>query len=356
MSFFESIVRSTGPDLWYRLNEANSAFTSTDHSGNGHDGTNITCVNSFGLVPSDTDAGRLFNGTNSRVIIPTSFTVPAGSPITVLFFFEVGISQVKKCSFFNIGGLDNPNRCQAHIWDDGHIYWDYGDLTTQGRITSPYTADVRHFVALTSTGAGNTAKTIWVDGSPSNTSATSTGPVTALSGGDVGAWLPPLGPGFYKGHGDEFIVWKRQLTAAEIHKIYQAAIRSLALSDSNVGFDVVHLLEDDNILSFADGNIGHDNFNFGGEIELFGDKNTGLETLCIRIAKKLGFSDSNIGHDAFGRVTRWDDPGDGSTLGGGTGYIVQPSTYPLTIAQSGKGQESVRVVKNGILVVEGGCH
>jgi hypothetical protein len=96
---------------------------------------------------------------------------------------------------------------------DKNIYWDYGTYTVNnGRVYTSYAAylDKWTHIALVSAGTGGTYQAIYLDGVEKVMSTTSTGPVAALSGLQIGAWT---GVNCYvKGGMDDFRIYNRVLS------------------------------------------------------------------------------------------------------------------------------------------------
>jgi hypothetical protein len=157
-----------------------------------------------------------FNGTSAYVNVPTFSWPTGGGPVTVSFWNYVTTPQVS--SAFTVGSVDSPSRFQTHApWSDGKIYWDYGDLNANGRISTDYLTKVNKWthVALVSAGKGGAFKAIYLDGAVAAAAATSDGPTQGLTGLNIGRW----GSSYHKGLIDDFRIYNRVLSASEIQAL-----------------------------------------------------------------------------------------------------------------------------------------
>jgi hypothetical protein len=137
-----------------------------------------------------------------------------GGPVTVEFWIYVPSDKLPNASAFSIGDPDvTRNRFQAHVpWSDRNLYWDYGNLDTNGRLVAPFGnyLDKWTHVALVSNGTNFSA--IYLNGEMvlSSTKASSPSGLRKLTiGANVGQW--PM-----KGNIDEFRLWNRVRTRDEI--------------------------------------------------------------------------------------------------------------------------------------------
>ncbi|MBU3699520.1 MAG: hypothetical protein FGM33_05840, partial [Candidatus Kapabacteria bacterium] len=138
-----------------------------------------------------------------------------GGPVTVEFWTYVKRSTLRPTSTFMVGLNDNGgNRFQGHVpWEDGRIYWDYGDIGGKGRISGPFgdnNYDRWTHIALVSN--GSTFKAIYVNGEPVAEANEAASPADlkelTIGGMRTSTW--------FNGMVDEFRVWNVVRTAEEI--------------------------------------------------------------------------------------------------------------------------------------------
>ena len=153
-----------------------------------------------------------FNGTDQRAT-DASFAWNGG-PVTVEYWTYVKRSTLKASTTFMVGTGDNAsNRFQVHApWDDGVLYWDYGNVGDKGRIATafgPYFDKWVH-VALVSDGA--TFKAIYFNGQLANSATEASAPnnLTELT---IGAMKTNT---WFNGTVDEFRIWSVARSAEEI--------------------------------------------------------------------------------------------------------------------------------------------
>lgn len=139
-----------------------------------------------------------------------------GGPVTVEYWTYVKRSTLRPTSTFMIGESDNAgNRFQAHApWEDGRIYWDYGDIGGKGRISVPFgdqNYDRWTHVALVSN--GSTFKAIYINGelvAKADDAAEPKGLKRITIGGSVAnQW-------HFNGMVDEFRIWNVARSAEDI--------------------------------------------------------------------------------------------------------------------------------------------
>lgn len=157
-----------------------------------------------------------FNGT-SNFAANTTFPWPAGTPASVSLWCNAVAGHTS--SGFTIGDLGDPNRFHAHLpYSDNNIYWDYGNSTTSGRLStdfSPYTGKNTHVVLV----SGSNFMAIYINGRRRAVSASFGAPAIGLTG----AWLGKYdsGPGyFYQGKLWGFRVYNRILQPSEAMALY----------------------------------------------------------------------------------------------------------------------------------------
>jgi len=159
-----------------------------------------------------------FDGASDYVNVP-NFTWDYSGPVTVSFWIN---AADKAFSFPFIGPVSTNTdiRFGPIIWNDDYLYWDYGNLTTTGRIKEyfyPYFDNWTH-VVLVSKGKGGNYKAIYLNGELVNSNTSSDGPeglpagLTIGKGTDVGK--------YYQGRMDEFMVYKTALSGSQIKYLY----------------------------------------------------------------------------------------------------------------------------------------
>ncbi|MCY3022758.1 MAG: hypothetical protein NTW87_27585, partial [Planctomycetota bacterium] len=135
--------------------------TAADSSGNGNRGTLRGGPPAW--VAGTVGAGALqFNGNIDYVSVPRFAN--DGGPVTVSFWNYVA-TPVKSFAFGVGVGADN-RFCTHCPWEDGIVYWDYGNERGDGRISASYAGKTGKWthVALVSTGRGGDFKAIYLDG------------------------------------------------------------------------------------------------------------------------------------------------------------------------------------------------
>jgi len=186
-------LAQSGPAGYWKGDDGAAPTTAPDSSGNGNNGTYQSGATTSTSVPTVTFPNpRSFSFTTAGAVVnaPT-FSWPTGGPVTIAYWNNVTTAQVRNSSAFNVGNTDNPNRFHAHSpWSDSILYWDYGDLGANGRISTNYAAYLNKWthVALVSEGVGGAFKAIYLDGVLATSQASSDGPKIALTGVNIGRW------------------------------------------------------------------------------------------------------------------------------------------------------------------------
>jgi len=162
-----------------------------------------------GVCPASAVA---FNGESSLVAID-SFAFD-GRAATIEFWNYVDLSEVQKSSAFSVGMGDNSSsRMQARApWNDGNIYWDYGDIATNGRLTASYAFSMNKWTHVALVANGIDSRQIYLDGNLAAASGAGGFPrdLSRLTIGGIPGDL------FHKGMIDEFRVWNTPRTQAQI--------------------------------------------------------------------------------------------------------------------------------------------
>lgn len=160
-----------------------------------------------------------FDGADDVVDVATTPWPATGGPVTVAFWNFVPTGGVQNSSAFTLGA-DGNERFQAHApWGDNILYWDYGNIGGAGRISVDYAPRINLWthVALVSEGNGGAFKGIYINGALAASAATSDGPDIALTGLQIGSW----GGTRHRGQIDDFRIYDRVLTAAQIQLLHQ---------------------------------------------------------------------------------------------------------------------------------------
>lgn len=162
-------------------------------------------------------AALTFDGTNDYVDV-SGFS-STGGPITVSFWNYVSSADVRASSAFSVG--DNgpgTNRLQAHApWSDQNLYWDYGNISGNGRISTSYASYLNKwtFVTLVSAGVSGNFKAIYLDGVLVASSNSSDG--ASRTDLNIGRFFG--GNVYEKGRIDEFRIYNVVLTQPQIQTV-----------------------------------------------------------------------------------------------------------------------------------------
>ena len=170
---------------------------------------------SAAFITSKNCAGKAltFNGNGNKATDPT-FTWNGG-PVTIEYWTFVKRSTLKASTTFMVGESDNSgNRFQAHApWDDGKIYWDYGNINEKGRISAPLgDANFDRWVHIALVSNGSTYKAIYINGEEV-ASATDASAATGLKELTIGGMRSNT---WFNGMVDEFRVWTEARSREEI--------------------------------------------------------------------------------------------------------------------------------------------
>lgn len=207
---YRDVVLADAPYLYYPLDS--SPTDPQDLSGNalhGTAGSNVTL--SSRLMREGGQGVRLGSGE----IAPPQVLAFADQPITIEFWAKKHTHlQQNSVINFNVGGT---RTALVHLgWTDGAIYWDAGhDGTNFDRIAKVRDFDlgeVHHYVFVKDQAAG--VMQIWVDGVLWHFGGGMTRPMrntdTTRIGTTFDGWI------------DEFAVYRKRLTGAQIHAHYLA--------------------------------------------------------------------------------------------------------------------------------------
>ncbi len=212
----------SGPAGYWKGDDGSPPTVAIDSSPNARHGTysgGATTDPSVPTVQFPNPTSMRFNGNPAFVDVP-NFPWPTGGPVTVAFWNFVATAEVQNSSVFTVGNQDGANRFQVHApWGDQNIYWDYGNITGTGRVSTAYGAFLNRWthVAVVSQGNGGTFRGLYLDGVLRVSATTSDGPDIALSGLQIGRWGGPTL--YHRGRVDDFRIYNRVLTAQQIQML-----------------------------------------------------------------------------------------------------------------------------------------
>jgi len=192
-------------------------------------GTNTSYgnISSTNALPGTANA-LSFDGTTQNGTVPgLGARLPVGE-ITVEFWQFA--AEARPQSTFTLYPDQFTNRFSANVpWSDGNVYWDYGDITTSGRLVyippsgQPVTGSWQHFAFVASQSAGQMA--IYRNGQ-----------LVAQRASAVNTFAPNaadflLGSGmtasyFFKGQLAEFRIWNIALNQATIQAWMNLSVTS----------------------------------------------------------------------------------------------------------------------------------
>jgi hypothetical protein len=168
-----------------------------------------------------------FTGSQSVVTLNVGNIIPTNEVTVEFWAYSTAVAQQ---SAFMLGPDQGANRFQAHInYNNGYTYWDFGNITTSGRVFAPNPAGTlnnwTHY-ALVASASGNFMR-IYTNGVPF---VSKTG-MTPFVRGDYELRIGGNSGFTYNGRLDEFRVWNRARSQAEIQATKDFA---LAGSETNL--------------------------------------------------------------------------------------------------------------------------
>ncbi|OIO02788.1 hypothetical protein COY52_12005 [Candidatus Desantisbacteria bacterium CG_4_10_14_0_8_um_filter_48_22] len=193
-----------------------SGNTAKDMSGKGHNGT------IYGAKYEKGKAGTClsFDGVDNFVSVPDFADAPV-SEITILVWQKTGEARAQ--STLSNFPDDYKDRINFHIpWSDGTVYWDFGDITAEGRLSYIPDQEIvgtwQHF-AFVASESENCMK-IYRNG----VEEASKDGMCPYSGAPRGIYIGLLdGANFFIGEIDELKMYNRALSAKEIKAQFSAA-------------------------------------------------------------------------------------------------------------------------------------
>ncbi len=165
---------------------------------------------------------RYFDGTaTSNLIVPNFGQIAPTDEMTIEFWQLV--DAPRPCATIDINGNTSTNRIVVHSpWSDGRVYFDFGNITTQGRLSYVPPVEIRgswqHFACVVSR-SGNYMR-IYRNGI---LEAQKTG-MTSFTPGNFDLRLSS-GPQYFLGFLDEVRIWNRARSQREIQRDMHAVLR-----------------------------------------------------------------------------------------------------------------------------------
>jgi len=221
---------------YFNFNEtaANSATGGNDfedRSGLGNHASE-TSLSAYGVAGKFINAARL-NGTNSRINLPTSIATAAGS-LTFSIWFRTTASATNLTYLFdNLSGTSRiiiaPTCSSALCSTQGRVAVCTGSCAslTSTTIASPNDGNWHHLAVTLDTATQNVI--VYLDYSTTFTyTGTYSASGIALSGTNIKIGSRYAGDNwFFNGDVDEYAIWSRTLSSAEILQLYRRGINRL---------------------------------------------------------------------------------------------------------------------------------
>jgi len=187
-------------------------------------------LGSAGLIENDSDTAIRVSGGGQRGNLTNSFDVPLASEISIEFWATASHAGNEDSAGFILGTLVGNDICWCTLpWGDEILYFDFGDFTGPGRITTDYTSYIatKTHVVLYSGGTSGDHKAIWLNATLVNCIGSSDGPGATLTGGEVCDRSQGIGVDAYKGIMDEFAVYLKELNSATIYEHFLCGVGSV---------------------------------------------------------------------------------------------------------------------------------
>jgi hypothetical protein len=226
---YQDRIKLLEPIVYYRLNEA-SGTQAADYSGNNRHGT-IVGTPLYGQASPFADGSKSMKlGNGAYITIPNSVSLPPGSPVTFEWWEYKATAELVASSAFEMGLPDDTtNRCQCHgPWSDGSLFWDYGNISTTGRISSAMPLDQWVLVHLIYDGIAT--RGIYYNGVVSLTQGSGGPPTVAKTGGDIGG-----ANGAHTARMKDFAIYNRYIPTNEKLAHYSAASWTIAPEGIGIG-------------------------------------------------------------------------------------------------------------------------
>jgi len=228
---YAALTKAANPLAYYRFHDLT---TLRDEMGNYH-GTVTNPVSQTGALKGDRDKGFSCPTGSANL---NSFVLPSGTDISVEFWTLQTAATITATAAFmcgSVAGNGVANRCLCHCpWEDGTIYFDFGDVNQLGlsRIFGtfgPYLNKWSHVVCVAKN--NGTFQGIYIDGQLRYFRTSH----LALAGPLTGVMLLDF-PGASKSQAsmDELAFYTRELTATEIAAKYALGLNGISLSHREV--------------------------------------------------------------------------------------------------------------------------
>jgi len=235
-------VLAEDPTLYLRLGEIDGALNAEDLADITHVHTyfDTPTLGSAGLITNDPDTAIRVDGSGQRVNLTNSFDVPLASEITIEFWATASHGGTEASAGFILGEVVGNDICWCTLpWDDEILYFDFGDSTGPGRLSTDYTSFIstKTHVVLYSGGTSGDHQAIWLNAVLVNCKGSSDGPGTILTGGEVCDRSAGFLVDAYKGIMDEFAVYFRELNSATIYDHFLCGVGSCGAAFQGESWD-----------------------------------------------------------------------------------------------------------------------
>ncbi|MFC1742059.1 DUF2341 domain-containing protein, partial [Nanoarchaeota archaeon] len=214
----------------FEVTGGNESTWAKDYSTNFSNHGSVTGATWNSTGGYDGEGAYAFDGDDDYISI-LSFNWSNNSAVTVVFWNYVSSEQVMNGTVFT-GSLSDPNRFSAHVpWYTNLTYWDYGNITTTGRIYANYSdyLDKWTHVAFVSEGESGNFKAIYLDGQLVASEASSDGP-TNFTGFYIGSTGTT-----HNGSIDNFMIFNRVLSAEQILALYNNRTDLIVSNETSIG-------------------------------------------------------------------------------------------------------------------------
>ncbi|WP_395726430.1 PKD domain-containing protein [Nakamurella sp.] len=266
---YAQVVGQQGASAYWRLGESSGAIYDWAGTNDGALAAGTT-RNQSGAINGDTNAAVAFNGTDSgRMSTKTALTAP--QVYSVEAWFKTTTTSGGKIVGFGSSSTGNSGSYDRQIYMDNSgklIFGNYAGASKTVATGKSYNDGQWHQAVGT---LGPDGMTLYVDGAkiatdPTTTSAVSYSGYWRLGGDNVGGWPSTPASANFNGTIDEFSVYPRVLTDAQVLAQYQASgqapnsVPTAAFTTTNT-FLAVNF--DGSTSADSDGTIASYSWNFG---------------------------------------------------------------------------------------------
>jgi len=203
------------PEAHWRMDagNGNAAF---DSSGNGHHGSISNCS----WVKSLNGSALSFNGSNSKVTLPSSAFDAVEDEVTIAMWVYGESTQARKDTLFYANNSAGNRVLNAHLpWNNSRVYWDAGnssyDRVDKLAQPSQFKEAWNHWTFTKNASTGSMKVylngSLWLSGADKNRTI---GDVTAAT---LGA---SINTNYYDGIIDDVYLYASELSADEINDLY----------------------------------------------------------------------------------------------------------------------------------------